>query len=336
MAISRAATTEPADPRDLVAELIASSWALVALAAALESGIAERMAGGAAIIALSGETGIPVALVERLADVLVALGLARRDRGELAPTAAGEELLRPHAIGALRAELSGALLQGHDVFLRSADGDLTDAGWRHTDARILQAQGTQSAGAIDYLEHVLFPRLDGALERLAAPSAAFLDVGAGVGAVTIEMCRRFPALRAVALEPQAAPLALARANVARAGLGDRVDLRRGLVQELPDRESFDVAWLPLNFLAPGAVAPALQRVAAALRPGGWVVLGTLGEAGRDVVSTTARLRATLWSGSSLAPDRVAEALDAAGFGEITRLPRFASGLVPMHARRPPA
>ena len=58
------------------------------------------------------------------------------------------------------------------------------------------------------------------------------------------MCRLFPTVRAVGLEPAQAPLALARRNVAGAGLEDRIELRGQRVEELADEEAFDVAWLP--------------------------------------------------------------------------------------------
>ncbi len=52
-----------------------------------------------------------------------------------------------------------------------------------------------SAGAVDYLERVVFPGVPRVLERLKSTTAAFLDVGTGVAAVSIELCRRFPRLR---------------------------------------------------------------------------------------------------------------------------------------------
>src|SRR5207245_1052622 len=118
------------------------------------------------------------------------------------------------------------------------------------DERVLQAQGTMSAGAIGFIEERLLPTLDGLTQRLDSGDGAFLDVGAGVGAITIAFCQRHPSLRAVSLEPQHAPFELACQNIAAAGLGDRVQLRQQLVEELADTADFDLAWLPGNFLPP--------------------------------------------------------------------------------------
>jgi SAM-dependent methyltransferase len=189
-----------------------------------------------------------------------------------------------------------------------------------------------SAGAVAFLERWVFPHAAGIPERLEG-GASFLDVGAGVGGVAIDMCRRFPRLRAVGLEPLEAPLALARANVAAAGLEERLELRQQLVQELDDVDAYDIAWLPLNFLPTAVLAEALERVGRALRPGGLLLLATLGGGGDDLRSAAARLRSVLWGGDALEPERVVALLEAAGYKDIAVLDRMASGLRPLTARR---
>jgi len=99
------------------------------------------------------------------------------------------------------------------------------------------------------------------VERLQAPTASFLDVGSGVGALAIEMCSIWPHLHVVGLEPQAVPLAEGRRNVAAAGLGDRIALRAQRVEEMTEHEAFDLAWLPQVFLPREAFGPGLQRAA---------------------------------------------------------------------------
>lgn len=96
----------------------------------------------------------------------------------------------------VRADLRSTLLQMTDLFAGARRATLSLQAWRHTDEEIPQAQGTMSAGAVDYLKLVLFPSVAGMLERLTSGTAAFLDVGTGVAAVSIELCRRFPHLRA--------------------------------------------------------------------------------------------------------------------------------------------
>jgi SAM-dependent methyltransferase len=325
----------PPGPSAAVAELSASAWALSSLAAAVESGLLERLDEPRDAAWLAEATGVPAALVGRLLDVLADLGLVTREADRYA---AGDGLpTGGPSLELLRADLRTTLLQTHDLFAVARRGELSLDGWRYTDEDVLQAQGTMSAGAVEFLERRLFPSTPGILERLGSESAAFLDVGAGVAAVTIELCRRFPAVRAVGLEPQEAPLALARRNVAAAGLADRIELRRQVVQELTDEEAFDVAWLPGNFLPAAIFGAALDAVHRALRPGGLVLMATLGGGGGDDVRhSAARLRASLWGGDALEPERIAAMLDAAGFVDVRVLDRLPSMLQPIHARRAPA
>src|SRR4051794_4823222 len=311
-----------------LAELSAGVWGVAVVGACAELGIVERLREPAGVEALAADTGVSSALVERLLGVLLALGLVER-RGEL--YAATPELAQ-RSPSLLAADGAATLLQAADLLRRATARELTTDGWRHTDPAVLQAQGTMSAGAVSFLERYVFPSAPGIPERLTS-GATFLDVGAGVAAVSIELCRRFPRLRAVGLEPAEAPLALARRNVEAAGLGERLQLRRQLVQELDDADAFDIAWLPLNFLPHDVIPVALARVHRALRPGGLLLLATLGGGGEDLRSAAARLRSVLWGGEALAPERVAALLEAEGFSEIAVLDRMPSSLVPLTARR---
>lgn len=63
------------------------------------------------------------------------------------------------------------------------------------------------------------------------PSA--LDVGTGTALIPIELCKRAPDLRVVAIDLAAHMLALAEKNVARAGLEDRVALAKIDAKRMP-------------------------------------------------------------------------------------------------------
>ena len=84
----------------------------------------------------------------------------------------------------------------------------------------------------------------------------------------------FPAARVVGIDIYERSLALARQNVAAAGLADRVELRVEDATRLADGDTYDAIWLPMPFL-PRAIVPAVVEAAvAALRPGGWLLPGT--------------------------------------------------------------
>src|SRR5439155_20735683 len=131
-------------------------------------------------------------------------------------------------------------------------------------------------------------------ERMERPGAAALDVGTGVGAIAVALCRRFPDLRVVGLEPAQAPMAEARRNVIAAGLQDRIELRGQRVEALTDEAAYDFVFLPIVFLPTEVLRRGLAAVLRALKPGGWAGMGALGVSGDALAPALARLKATLW------------------------------------------
>ncbi len=167
----------------------------------------------------------------------------------------------------------------------------------------------------------VIPRLEA---RLHQPTARFLDVGVGVGVIAIELCRSYPALRVVGLEPAAAPLAQARRNVVAANLADRIELRQQRVEDLGDTEAFDLAYVAQVFLPDAAFEAGLRNVWRALRPGGWLSMPAISAAGGDLQAALSRLRNTLWGGGARLPEQVAETAQGLGFTAVQIVP---AGLV---------
>jgi predicted O-methyltransferase YrrM len=111
------------------------------------------------------------------------------------------------------------------------EGTVGPEGWRFTDRGVVEAQGDLSAAMAEKaLPKLRF--LPGLVPALRKPGALLLDVGAGAAGVSLALCRRFPALRAVALEPAPASAAVARAKVAEAGLADRIEVRADRIERL--------------------------------------------------------------------------------------------------------
>jgi 2-polyprenyl-3-methyl-5-hydroxy-6-metoxy-1,4-benzoquinol methylase len=303
------------DVRGRIDDLAESTWAFALLCASAESGLLVALASPQRVEEAAGAAGMPVDITARVLDVLVALGFARRS-GETYEAVAGlQPMLADEAIGQLLANLRTTYQQSRDLVDRAKRRTLS-AGWAYTDPEILYAQGASGRAGARAMAEQGVPQLPGLVERLSAPSASFLDVGVGVGVIAIEMCRAYPRLHVVGLEPADAPRRGALANIEAAGFSDRIEIRDLRVEDLADVEAYDLVYLPQVFLPEDAFVRGLTTVWRALRPGGWLSLPAISAAGDDFQATLSRLRNTLWGGGARLPQEVAEAVTRSGFTDV--------------------
>ena len=276
--------------RDLVMRLNVSTGALAALGVALE----ERV------------KGVPLdpAIKTEIDHLLAALGANEMLDG-----------VDPAELKPVLAEIRMTLLQDAKLLLSP-----TSAGWTHTEAEILQSTGEASAAFPFLLKQTIAPRLEGLAKRLESPDGAFLDVGVGVGGLSIAMARLWPLLRVVGIDPWRPALALARENVKMAGLHTRIELREQPAQQLSDTHAFDLAFFPGFFIAEAVIAAALECVHRALRPGGWILFGTQNPGPDALAASVARLRTVLWGGHPRTPGEAEALLNQAGFIQVQTLP----------------
>jgi len=303
------------DVRGRVDGLAESMWAFAVLCATAESGLLAGLASPRQVEEAAETAHMPVDIAARLLDVLVALGFAARSGDTYQSVDRPQPMLTDEGIEQLLAELRSTFQQSRDLVDRAKRGTLS-AGWIHTDPEILQAQGASGRAGARAMAEQGVPRLSGLAERLGAPSASFLDVGVGVGVIAIEMCRTYPTLRVVGLEPAEAPRREALANIKAAGYSDRIEIRDQPVETLTDVEAFDLAYLPQVFLPEDAFVRGLVTVWQALRHGGWLTLPAISVPGSDFRAALSRLRNTLWGGGARYPEQVAEAVVRSGFTDV--------------------
>jgi 2-polyprenyl-3-methyl-5-hydroxy-6-metoxy-1,4-benzoquinol methylase len=309
------------DLRRMVGEMSMAVWGLSALSTALEAGLLDELADPSSPETLGQRTGVPVKLVEELLGVLVALGVVQRQGEKYAVEPEVAAAIAGPGKQGLLAELRSTHLQTYHMIEQAKLGALS-TGWTYSDPAILQAQGARSAVLVDAWVKGAIPTLEGLESRLGQPGAAFLDVGAGVGALAISMCRHFPNLRAVGIDPFEAALVQGRTNVESTGLSDRIELRPVAVQDLDEQAVYDLAQLPVMFLSAVVLGKGLAAVREALRPGGWVMLQVLAAPvpGDDLVASVLRLVCVLWGSEPTAPERVVEMLKEAGYVQPAVLP----------------
>jgi SAM-dependent methyltransferase len=311
--------------------LSVASWTATAIGVLFEGGIVDALSEPRTAKEL--ETlcrGLSAGQIARCLDIAVANDLAARD-GERYRLAPAMLPLRDRPLRSIvPANLRSGLMQGL-AFLDAADGDRPRVGWQHEDARILRGQGEGSVMLVRMMKQGIVPNLEGLAERFASSDARFLDVGVGVGALSVEMCRAFPKLTAVGLDVHEPALAIARENVASAQMNDRVELRKIMVEDLGDEAVFDFAWLPSFFMRNTRAAAA--RICTALRPGGWVLCALVGAGGNAKQNAAWALAGELWGGEQLTPAEAAETLRVAGFSTVRELRTPAPGIAFVAARR---
>jgi S-adenosylmethionine-diacylgycerolhomoserine-N-methlytransferase len=115
---------------------------------------------------------------------------------------------------------------------------------------------------------------DRMIARLAVPDGAtVLEVGCGTGRNLIAVARRYPAARLYGFDISEAMLTTARANVAKAGVGDRITLKQGDATNFDPKALFGIGTFDRVFFSYTlSMIPDWQ---AALRQGASVTAGEL-------------------------------------------------------------
>ena len=291
------------------------AWAYAALAAAVELGLLDHLREPTTLDAVLDASGIECDLVEEVVAVLVSIGALEREGRALAPSTTFELYLSPSLRSVFEAEVRSDHLQTGEMLRRLRDGE-DPAGWAHTDPQALVSQG-ETGGLFGLIAECVLPSLSGLGGRLSEPGCEFLDVGAGVGVIASELCRTYPGLRAVGLEPHRVARELGATRIAAAGLGDRIDLRSSQIEDLEAVDRFDLAFMPQPFLSSGSFEAGLERIERALKPGGWLMILTLDlPEDEPVTSSARRFRAGVWGGGVIAIGSLVERLERLGFDEV--------------------
>jgi len=268
----------------------------------------------AAISALSAAldaraSGVPLdpVLAERIQELLGALGAGQVLEDVSAEQARG-------LVGEIRQQLR---LNAKLVY-----PETRGTSWSHTDPHLLQEIGEFSRGHAHMISRNVVPALDGMAQRLGKPGAAFLDIGVGVAGTAMTLAELWPAMRVVGLDVWQPALALARENVAKAGLSERIELREQGVEHLEDDSAFDLAWMPTVFIPERVIPAGIERTLRALRRDGWLMMVYINLEGADPISAAFwRLRLTTFGGPNLDSGRVEQLLRERGFADVRSFPR---------------
>ncbi|MGI8613500.1 MAG: SAM-dependent methyltransferase [Nocardioidaceae bacterium] len=261
----------------------------------------DRMAWSTAAVVLAlGDDGTDDQR-QAAGDVADALGLTLGDLAE------------PERRGAA-AQAAAPLLQA--AALLHGDGML----WSGQSDEALLAQGRTSAQGVAMFARLGLPLLPGLAEALARQGARMLDVGTGVAALAVAYAEHFPALTVVGIDVLPRVLALAAQTASASSVADRVVLREQDVGTLDEEAAYDLVWLPAPFVPGAALRAGLPRVASALLPGGWVLLGHGKFTGEHLDDTLTRFKTLAFGGTALDDHQAQQVLKDSAFEAVSTMP----------------
>jgi hypothetical protein len=195
-----------------------------------------------------------------------------------------------------------------------------DISWNTHGDEALLAQGNSSAQAAQPFAQFMLPMMGDLADRLAAPGARMLDIGTGVAALAVAFAQVFPQLHVLGIDILDRALNLAGQSIAASDVAARVTVRKQDVADFTDDTGFDLAWLPAPFIPQSAVHSALPRVAAALHPGGWLVVGHGKFGGTPVEDALTQLKTVAYGGTALDDAAACHLLRKAGLTSVRPIP----------------
>lgn len=282
---SRVADREPSvvSPLPLM-QLSIGFWSFKALATAYELDVFARLSGtdGHTIDELADMLGVDRRPAELLVTACASVGLLERRDGRYVNSALAEEFLVPG-----KANHFGGWVRMLDHRLYPAWGRLTEAVRTN---RPTSWNPDEQAHMFDSEDPVLLALFWEAMHALSTFTArelgahvdlstatALLDVGGGSGAYDIELCRRYPDLRATVFDlPQVCEIASTK--IADAGYADRITSAPGdflADAELPAGHDVVLLSMIMHDWTPEQDLALLRKCHAALPSGGRIVISEL-------------------------------------------------------------
>jgi SAM-dependent methyltransferase len=279
---------------------------------ALQEFIGRHMASAGALTALGA------ALDAKASGTPLAPGLAKGVEEFLATLGANHLL---DDIGPQEAAITRSLIRAMTLLdAKLLFPHTRSAMWDHVEPEILQSIGEGARVHALEVTRTIVPGCEGLAERFGRAGAKMLDVGVGVAGSAMAMAQMWPELHIVGIDPWRPSIELARENVDRAGLGDRIELREQGAESLEDESAYDFVWFANPFIPEQHVRSGLERSRKALRPGGFIMIGGNNDAAPPQLAALFRLRTMQWGGPVWSIKDAENALTEAGFVEVRTMP----------------
>ena len=211
-------------------------------------------------------------------------------------------------IAPLLIEIEMALAESSELFKNPG----RTAAWQVADRQLLQAMGRASSNAFDRILGLAGTRPS----LRVALDGVFLDVGTGVGGIALRAADTCRDLRIDAIDIWEPALVLATENIGASPHAGRIRLRRLDVTELPPGPRYTLAWLPTMFLKRSLIERAIERIAAASQPGGWLVAPLYSKPDDPFMAVMSSLRTLRSGGEVTETSELVDLLRARGYVDI--------------------
>lgn len=190
---------------------------------------------------------------------------------------ANEYILSPnftnelHAIGEekLKAQLQSCFGKTQSLINSIRDNNYQH-GWSHADEILLQAQGKVS----EVIVTDVFNQSQELKSMLNRNNLKLLDIGAGVGRISIKFAELYPNIHITAVEPNEPQYFIANNNIEQSEYKPRIQLLKKFAHELKCDNQFDIIWLPQMFIANHVFSETLEILYRSLKPGGLLLSTT--------------------------------------------------------------
>lgn len=188
------------------------------------------------------------------------------------------------------------------------------SGWSFDDPGILETQGRSSRLVTKLLTE--YAAKEPEFEATLSNAARFLDVGSGVGWISLSMAQQWPSLTAIGIDILGPALDLATTNLEQTGLSDRVAFRNENVAELKDDSDFDVIFVPVIFLPEDIIDQTFRNLHRALKPGGWLFAAAYRVPEDHKLAALNDLRTTISGGRAWSDKELAAMAENAGLVSV--------------------
>ena len=259
----------------------------------------------------------------RHAETLAALGaLARIEAGEANPDAKIMSAL-VQVLNVVGPDFFEGVSQEQASFLgATAFGNLSrilelvaspdkPGNWDYTDPTVLDAQGKSSRAVTRFLS--AHAQEDEDFRSILESGEHFLDVGSGVGWISITMAEQWPNIKVDGLEILPPALTLAQKNLSTSSVSNRVRFIDKNLADLDVENEYGAAFVPMMFIPEDVLAAALPLLRKALRPGGILFVAGYRIPEDPLLAALNNLQTVISGGRVWTEEELSELLRESGF-----------------------